>query len=85
MNDDGRFFNGPDDGGGGVGHNSRNKKKERVVKKSIIDHSYRDYSQTPVSEDVNSLVNGRRKTQSFPAKLHEICSDPEYRHIISWL
>ena len=52
------------------------------VKKSVVDHTYRDYSKVDISELV---VNYRGLNKEvFPSKLHEMLSTPEYAHIISW-
>ena len=49
-----------------------------MMKKSIVDHTYRDHSQ-----DVVEHYQWSNK-KLFPAKLHEIVSTPEYQHIIAW-
>ena len=68
------------------------RKKAKKVKESIIDHTYRDYSQVEApedEEDIKSDKKGRpdfsRTFQSFPAKLHAILSNPNYQHIIRWM
>eukprot|EP00571_Detonula_confervacea_P002037 CAMPEP_0172322958 /NCGR_PEP_ID=MMETSP1058-20130122/47429_1 /TAXON_ID=83371 /ORGANISM="Detonula confervacea, Strain CCMP 353" /LENGTH=460 /DNA_ID=CAMNT_0013038837 /DNA_START=157 /DNA_END=1539 /DNA_ORIENTATION=+ len=66
------------------------QRKKPKVKESIIDHTYRDYSQVEVSsDDEASTAPGDDKKQSrlqpnFPAKLHAIVSNPNYQHIICW-
>ena len=62
-----------------------NQKKKRVVKSSIIDHSYNDYANAPVQNAwvANDAISC--KAPNFPAKLHQIVSTPEYQHIIAWL
>lgn len=67
------------------------QRKKPKVKESIIDHTYRDYSQVEVSSDdeAPSTAGGDDKKQSrlqpnFPAKLHAIVSNPNYQHIICW-
>ncbi|KAL7539757.1 hypothetical protein ACHAXR_009582 [Thalassiosira sp. AJA248-18] len=67
------------------------QRKKPKVKESIIDHTYRDYSQVEVSSDDEDTVSttGDDKKQSrmqpnFPAKLHAIVSNPNYQHIICW-
>ena len=64
------------------------QRKKPKVKESIIDHTYRDYSQVEVSLD-DEAAGGDDKKQSrlqpnFPAKLHAIVSNPNYQHIICW-
>lgn len=64
-------------------------KKKPKVKESVIDHTYRDYSQVEVSSDEEGAATADDKKQSrlqpnFPAKLHAIVSNPNYDHIISW-
>ncbi len=69
------------------------KKAKKKVKESVIDHTYRDYSQVeaPEEEDGEKSDAGKGKTelsrgfQSFPAKLHAIVSNPNYQHIIRWM
>lgn len=67
------------------------QRKKPKVKESIIDHTYRDYSQVEVSSD----EEGERSTTdvdkkqsrlqpNFPAKLHAIVSNPNYQHILCW-
>ena len=62
------------------------KLKKAVVKESVIDHTYRDFSQVEVEpSDDDKLVDGSTpKQQNFPTKLHEIVSNPNYSHIICW-
>ena len=69
---------------------SRQRKKPKV-KESIIDHTYRDYSQVEVSSDEEgdrSTADGDKKQSrlqpNFPAKLHAIVSNPNYQHIVCW-
>ncbi|KAL3802041.1 hypothetical protein HJC23_010797, partial [Cyclotella cryptica] len=58
----------------------------RVVKSTLIDHSYHDYAYLPLQSGgvFNSAVSTAR-AQNFPAKLHQIVSTPGYQHIIAWL
>ena len=66
------------------------QRKKPKVKESIIDHTYRDYSQVEVSsDDEATTAGGDDKKQSrlqpiFPAKLYAIGSNPNYQHIICW-
>ena len=66
------------------------QRKKPKVKESIIDHTYRDYSQVEVSSDdeAPSTVDIDKKSSrlqpNFPAKLHAIVSNPNYQHIICW-
>ncbi|KAL3768707.1 hypothetical protein ACHAWU_006808 [Discostella pseudostelligera] len=46
-----------------------------------VDHTYRDYSNFPLEE----LPTRKRAPTNFPSKLHQILSNPEYAHIISWM
>ena len=68
---------------------SRQRKKPKV-KESIIDHTYRDYSQVEVSSDEEGdrSTEGDKKQSrlqpNFPAKLHAIVSNPNYQHIVCW-
>ena len=54
------------------------------MKKSVIDHTYRDYSQTDITDFPD---DDRQQTSEelFPAKLHRILNTPEYEEIISWM
>ena len=74
------------------------KKAKKKVKESVIDHTYRDYSQVeaPLDEDDDDETGGGTTTkgkselssrgfQSFPSKLHAILSNPNYQHIIRWM
>jgi hypothetical protein len=56
------------------------------------DYSYQDYSAVPIRQvAVDGVVvstdshKKNTKSPSFPAKLHEILSNPEYEEIIGWL
>eukprot|EP00970_Alexandrium_tamarense_P015161 scaffold4734_cov196-Alexandrium_tamarense.AAC.1 len=70
----------------------RSKLKRKVVQ-SLIDHSYYNYSLSNVEEELSrrssqgQYKNPNRKglTTNFPAKLHKILSNPEFRHIIRWM
>ena len=55
-------------------------RKRKELKKSIVDHTYRDYS-TVVAKD---LTDCRARDALFPSKLHSILSTEEYAHIITW-
>ena len=66
------------------------QRKKPKVKESIIDHTYRDYSQVEVSSDdeppstADIDKKSSRLQPNFPAKLHAIVSNPNYQHIICW-
>ena len=63
------------------------QRKKPKVKESIIDHTYRDYSQVEVSSDDESADLDKKSSRlqpNFPAKLHAIVSNPNYQHIICW-
>ena len=47
------------------------------VPSRVVDHTYHDYSNYPFQDPVSKM--------SFPKKLHEILSNPEFEHIISWM
>jgi len=55
-----------------------------IMKKSVIDHTYRDYSQTDITDFPD---DDRQQTSEelFPAKLHRILNTPEYEEIIAWM
>ncbi len=88
--DDGKLL--PEAGvGGGApspGHGTLRPPKRQKIKESIVDHTYRDYSNVEVSDDEDEEAQGGRKqtrlTPNFPAKLHAIVSNPNYQHIIRW-
>mmetsp|Transcript_30922 Transcript_30922/g.62892 ORF Transcript_30922/g.62892 Transcript_30922/m.62892 type:complete len:102 (-) Transcript_30922:1495-1800(-) len=50
-------------------------------KESKVDHTYSDYSQHQITADAaeEEASQGRGRQPTFPAKLHEIVSNPEYR------
>lgn len=65
--------------------NPRAKKRAKHVKETVIDHTYRDFSQVQVESDEPKLGMKEGKNQAnFPAKLHAIVSDPNNQHIICW-
>jgi hypothetical protein len=43
-----------------------------------VDHTYRDYSRLPWDKHP---VSGKTGSSKFPAKLHEILSNPEFSHV----
>ena len=55
---------------------------KKEVKKSIVDHTYRDYSKVGISELIDNFRG--LNEEIFPSKLHEILSTPEYARIIAW-
>jgi hypothetical protein len=64
-------------------------KRQKVVDSVATDHSYKDYSNVPIQQGVIvdssiTLPDLHMSAALFPAKLHEIVSNPEYEHIISW-
>ena len=71
-------------------HNNDDNKSK--AKQSVIDHTYRDFSQVDVSDyedddDVDPktpAVAGSFQKNKFPAKLHAIVSNPAYYNIIRW-
>lgn len=66
-----------------------NRRKKPKVKESIIDHTYRDYSQVQVALEEDDGVGGGKKESrthpNFPAKLHDILSNPAYQQIVCWM
>jgi hypothetical protein len=60
----------------------------RQVDPEASDYSYRDYFNVPIQQGVivDHISSAICQTRAalFPAKLHEIVSNPEYEHIISW-
>ena len=74
-------------------HNNDDNKPK--AKQSIIDHTYRDFSQVDVSDyedddddDVDpktqAVAGSLQHKNKFPAKLHAIVSNPAYYNIIRW-
>jgi hypothetical protein len=64
-------------------------KRQKLVDSAPTDHSYKDYSNVPILQGalLDSSISAVCHTSAafaFPAKLHEILSNPEYEHIISW-
>jgi len=58
------------------------KKKGEKMKKSLVDHTYSDYSQMEISDLVEDYKGVNEEW--FPAKLHRMLSTPDYAHIIAW-
>ena len=52
-------------------------KKKKELKTSVVDHTYRDYSQVEVSD----LLVDYNYEDLFPAKLQKILATPEYANI----
>ncbi|KAL7478688.1 hypothetical protein ACHAW6_004444 [Cyclotella cf. meneghiniana] len=59
-------------------------RKKRVVKVTLIDHSYTDYSTYQIT-NADESNKGHCSIDNFPRKLHHILSTPAYHHIISWM
>ena len=65
------------------GEKEHPNKKPRVIEKNVIDHSYEDLANSPLI--YGALIDGiSSRTANFPAKLHQILSNPEYEEIIGW-
>mmetsp|Transcript_40707 Transcript_40707/g.85520 ORF Transcript_40707/g.85520 Transcript_40707/m.85520 type:complete len:505 (+) Transcript_40707:142-1656(+) len=64
---------------------SPGRTKRQKLKESVIDHTYRDFSQVKVSPEDDRQDDKGKNRPNFPAKLHEIVSNPAYQHIICWL
>ncbi|KAL7504560.1 hypothetical protein ACHAXN_002672 [Cyclotella atomus] len=60
------------------------KKKKTIIKSSLVDHTYYDYSTHELSELLPTSEVKQKGRVTFPMKLHAIVSNPEYRHIIRW-
>ena len=58
----------------------RQRNKKQKVQKSIVDHTYRDYSEVELSLDDKITAHDG----TFPPTLHTIMSNPMYRRIICW-
>ena len=58
------------------------QRQTKRIKKSLVDHTYRDYSCVPISDLVANYSG--IDVGIFPSKLHQILSRPEYENIIQW-
>ena len=60
----------------------KGSKKKGETKKSVVDHTYRDYSHVEITDLVDDYkgVND----ELFTSKLHMILSTPEYASFITW-
>jgi hypothetical protein len=48
-----------------------------------VDHTYRDFSR--YVEDGGELIKHKKSGNNFPARLHQILSDPAHLDIITWM
>ena len=48
-----------------------------------VDHTYRDFSR--YAEDGGELIKHKKSGNNFPARLHQILSDPAHVNIITWM
>ena len=71
---------------------SKPNKVARRYRSVVVDYSYQDFSTVPIRQGaIDGIVASTdchtksTKSLSFPAKLHEIMSNPEYEEIIGWL
>ena len=60
---------------GGSGGGSRSPR--------FVDHTYRDFSR--YLEHGRHLDRHKKVEANFPAKLHQMLSDPHFEHIIVWM
>eukprot|EP00571_Detonula_confervacea_P008907 CAMPEP_0172328224 /NCGR_PEP_ID=MMETSP1058-20130122/60241_1 /TAXON_ID=83371 /ORGANISM="Detonula confervacea, Strain CCMP 353" /LENGTH=477 /DNA_ID=CAMNT_0013045327 /DNA_START=79 /DNA_END=1512 /DNA_ORIENTATION=+ len=51
--------------------------------KLFVDHTYRDFSR--YIEGGGQVVKHKKSGANFPAKLHQMLSDPQFLHIIMWM
>ena len=58
------------------------KRVKKEMKKSVVDHTYRDYSNVEITDLVEDYKGVNEEL--FPAKLHKILSTSDYVHIIRW-
>ena len=65
-------------------HSSAMKVAKKEIKKSIVDHTYRDYSQVDISDLADDFSYKGLNEELFPAKLHKMLSTAECAHIIAW-
>jgi len=56
--------------------------EKKQIKKSVVDHTYRDYSHVEIADLVEDYKG--INDELFPSKLHMILSAQEYAHIIAW-
>jgi hypothetical protein len=63
-------------------------RRQEEVDSEASDYSYKDYSNVPIQQGavVDHFASAicHKRAALFPAKLHEIVSNPEYEQIISW-
>ena len=64
--------------GGGSVSNSGGGRPSRMV-----DHTYRDFSR--YLHHAGQLERHKKVEANFPAKLHQMLSDPHFAHIIVWM
>jgi hypothetical protein len=50
---------------------------------ATVDHAYRDFSRYLL--EGGELVRKKKTDNNFPAKLHQMLSDPDLSHIIAWM
>ena len=56
--------------------------KKKEIKKSVVNHTYRDYSHVEIADTVDDYKGVNEEL--FPSKLHMILSTPEYARFITW-
>ena len=50
---------------------------------ATVDHTYHDFSRYVL--EGGELVREKKSDNNFPAKLHQMLSDPDLSHIIAWM
>ena len=50
---------------------------------ATVDHAYHDFSRYLL--EGGELVRKKKSDNNFPAKLHQMLSDPDLSHIIAWM
>ena len=49
----------------------------------FVDHTYRDFSR--FIEEGGQLIRHKKCHKNFPAKVHQMLSDSENSHIVTWM
>ena len=70
-------------GGGSSGNTSSGSGRGRSSSRALVDHTYRDFSR--YLQHAGQVDRHKKVEANFPAKLHQMLSDPHFAHVIVWM
>ena len=68
---------------GGIDSSASSGGRDRSSSRSFVDHTYRDFSR--YLQHAGQVDRHKKVEANFPAKLHQMLSDPHFAHVIVWM